>query len=153
MRVDPKLLAPVFDWATENHKSFRPNGVGRFYGVLYREDLTPPQAVWAIRSQVVEGYNLQGCETEPVFQDFCGVITDGGAIHPHRDSDHSGKQHVRFNVMVSKPEAGGTPVQDGHEMPVVEGGVWRCDASQVQHWCTPVQGPKPRIVLSFGFLV
>jgi len=31
--------------------------------------------------------------------------------------------------------------------------VWRCDASQVRHWCTPVVGQKPRIVLSFGFMI
>jgi hypothetical protein len=44
-------------------------------------------------------------------------------------------------------------VQDGVEMVVEEGDVWRCDASRVRHWCTPVRGPKPRIVLSYGFLI
>jgi hypothetical protein len=153
MRIDAALLAPVSAWAIERHKAFQPNGHGRQYGVLYREDLTPPSEVWEIRRQIVEANGLQGCDTEPMFQDFCGFITAGGAIHEHQDFDHNGKQHIRFNVMVSKPEAGGTPVQDGVEMPAEEGVVWRCDASRVRHWCTPVQGPKPRIVLSYGFLV
>jgi hypothetical protein len=153
MRIDAALLAPVSAWAIESHKAFEPNGDGRQYGVLYRKDLTPPPQVWEIRRQIVEANRLQGFSTEPMFQDFCGFITEGGAIHPHKDPDNNGKQHVRFNVMVSKPEAGGTPVQDGLEMAVEEGDVWRCDASRVRHWCTPVQGQKPRIVLSYGFLI
>jgi hypothetical protein len=153
MRIDHALLAPVATWAVESHKAFQPNGFGRQYGLLYREDLTPPPEVWKIRRQIVEAHSLQDCQTEPMFQDFCGFVTEGGAIHPHQDQDHNGRQHVRFNVMVSEPEAGGTPVQDGVEMPVEEGDVWRCDASRVCHWCTPVQGPKPRIVLSYGFLI
>ena len=153
MRIDAALLAPVSVWAVESHKAFTPNGFGRQYGVLYRKDLTPPPEVWEIRRQIVEANNLQGCPTEPVFQDFCGFITEGGAIHPHQDGDHNGRQHVRFNVMISKPEAGGIPVQDGVELEVEEGDVWRCDASRVRHWCTLVQGLKPRIVLSYGFLI
>lgn len=153
MRIDAALLAPVSVWAVESHKAFKPNGHGRQYGSLYREDLAPPPEVWEIRRLVVEASNLQGYPTEPMFQDYCGFITEGGAIHPHQDPDHNGKQHVRFNVMVSKPEAGGVPVQDGKELAVEEGDVWRCDASRVRHRCTPVQGPKPRIVLSYGFLI
>jgi hypothetical protein len=153
MRIDAHLLAPVSAWAIERHKAFQPNGRGRQYGVLYRKELEPPPEVWEIRRQIIEGHNLQGCETEPKFQDFCGYITDGGAIHKHQDLDHNGKQHVRFNVMVSKPDSGGIPVQNGVELVVEEGDVWRCDASQVHHWCTPVVGVKPRIVLSYGFLL
>jgi hypothetical protein len=147
------LLAPVAAWATESYKAFVPNGHGRQYGVLYRKDLAPPPEVWEIRRLVVEANNLQAYPTEPMFQDYCGFITEGGAIHQHQDPDHNGRQHVRFNVMVSKPEAGGMPVQDGEEMAVNEGDVWRCNASRVRHWCTTVQGPKPRIVLSYGFLL
>jgi hypothetical protein len=153
MRIDATLLAPVFVWAIESHKAFKPNGFGRQYGILYRKDLAPPPEVWEIRQQIVEANGLQACDTEPMFQDFCGFIIEGGAIHQHQDFDHSGKQHVRFNVMVSKPEAGGAPMQNGVEIPAEEGDVWRCDASLVRHWCTPVVGVKPRIVLSYGFLL
>jgi hypothetical protein len=151
MKVDAALLQPVIAWACENRAAFRPNGHGRQYGVL--QEYTPPDAVWVVKRQIVEAHGLQHAEQEPRFKDFCGLITDGGAIHPHKDPDVNGKQHVRFNVMVSKPEAGGMPVQDGVELAVEPGDVWRCDASRVRHWCTPVQGTKPRIVLSFGFLV
>jgi hypothetical protein len=153
MRIDAALLAPVSTWAIDSHKAFEPNGFGRQYGVLYRKDLTPPSEVWEIRRQIVEANNLQDCPIEPMFKDYCGFITEGGAIHQHQDPDHDGKQHVRFNVMVSKPEAGGLPVQGAMKMAIEEGDVWRCNASRVRHWCTMVQGPKPRIVLSYGFLL
>lgn len=151
MVIDRHLLRTVVGWAALHKDKFRSNGVGRQYGAL--QEFEPPAEVWEIKRQIVEAHGLHEAEQEPMFQDFCGFITEGGAIHPHQDQDHGGKQHVRFNVMVSKPEAGGTPVQDGVEMPVEEGDVWRCDASRVRHWCTPVQGPKPRIVLSYGFLI
>jgi hypothetical protein len=153
MRIDAALLQPVAAWAKDSHKAFQPNGFGRQYGILQRNDLTPPAEVWEIKRRIVEAHGLEAAQQEPTYQDFCGFITEGGAIHPHRDRDHGGKQHVRFNVMVSKPLEGGIPVQEGVEMAVEEGGVWRCDASRVQHWCTPVAGGKPRIVLSFGFLI
>lgn len=151
MRVSPKLTTVVANWAQKSYRAFRPNGHCRQYGVL--QELEPPDEVWEIKRQIVDAYLLHNAEQEPVFRDFCGFITDGGAIHPHQDKDANGKQHVRFNVMVSKPVAGGIPLQDGAELSVAEGDVWRCDASRVQHWCTPVQGSKPRIVLSYGFLI
>jgi hypothetical protein len=151
MRVPAELLTPVVVWAREHKRKFRPNGIGRQYGLL--SDFTPPREAWEIKRLIVGEFGLHGAEQEPVFQDLCGFITAGGAIHPHTDPDHNGKQHVRFNVMVSKPELGGMPVQDGKEITVEEGDVWRCDASRVKHWCTSVVGSKPRIVLSFGFLI
>lgn len=151
MRINAALLQPIAVWAQESYKGFRPNGFGRQYGLL--TEVQPPVEAWEIKRQIVEMYNLGNAEQEPMFKDLCGFITAGGAIHPHQDVDDNGKQHVRFNVMVSKPESGGMPVQDCVEMPVEEGDVWRCDASRVKHWCTPVVGTKPRIVLSFGFLI
>lgn len=151
MRIDAKLLHPIVTWANKTHKFFRPNGFGRQFGIL--EDFIAPSEVWEIKRQIISTYDLQSSEQEPMFKDLCGYITDGGAIHPHSDPDHNGKQHVRFNVMVSKPETGGMPVQDGIDIVVQEGDVWRCDASRVMHWCTPVVGGKPRIVLSYGFLL
>lgn len=153
MQISMTLLKPVRAWAEAKYKAFRPNGFGRQYGDLGRIDLGAPDEVWEIKRQVVEANGLVGAEQEPMFKDFCGYITEGGAVHPHTDLEHNGKQHVRFNVLVSKPESGGVPVQDDIELFVEEGSVWKCVASQTKHWCTPVVGSKPRIVLSYGFLL
>ena len=149
--IDIHVLCLVKDWAVENHKKFKPNGFGRQYGVL--QELDPPKEAWEIRKHVVELYSLGRAKQEPCFKDYCGYITDGGAIHRHKDGNEGELIHTRFNVMVSKPHAGGEPIQDGRIIEVNEGDVWRCDAGLVEHWCNPVIGIKPRIVLSFGFLV
>lgn len=153
MRINATLLRPVSDWACEKRELFTPNGVGRRYAFLDRAVLAAPPEVWEIKQDIVDAYDLHGADQEPTSKDFCGLIVDGGAIHAHKDFDFNGKAHVRFNVMVSKPEFGGMPVQNGVELVVNEGDVWRCDASRVEHCCTPVQGSKPRIILSYGFLI
>lgn len=144
-------LSPIINWAIANKRLFKPNGFGRQYGDLAL--LNAPAIVWDIKNKIINHYNLQGCQQEPIFKDYCGFITEGGAIHKHRDPNKGDKIHTRFNVMVSKPISGGIPLISGQEIHVEEGDVWRCDAGLYEHWCTPVIGDRPRIVLSFGFLV
>jgi hypothetical protein len=149
--IDVQLLCLVKDWAVENHGKFKSNGFGRQYGVL--QELNPPKEVWEIKKQVINLYGLSNAKQEPIFKDYCGYITEGGAIHKHIDGNEGKLIHTRFNVMISKPLAGGEPVQESNIINVQEGDIWRCDAGKVLHWCTPVVGNKPRIVLSFGFLL
>jgi hypothetical protein len=152
-KIDSNLLVPVIDWANDKYKDFVPNGFGRQFGVLQRKDLKAPKEVWEIKDIIVDGCKLQGAEQEPSYQDYCGYITEGGAIHKHTDPNNGKKIHTRFNVMVSKPEQGGEPVQEDKVIEVEEGSIWRCNAGVVKHWCNTVVGSKPRIVLSYGFLL
>lgn len=149
--ISNELLAPVNDWAVKNYKSFLPNGYARQFGIL--QDTNPPEEVWSIKQQVVDMYGLHNAKQEPHFKDYCGFITNGGYIHQHTDPNEGKLIHTRFNVLVSKPNKGGEPIQDGKMIHVEEGDIWRCDAGLVKHWCNQVIGSKPRIVLSFGFLI
>lgn len=149
--IDSNLLEPVKTWANENNNVFSSNGYSRRFGIL--QEVNPPTEVWEIKKIIVEMFNLSKAQQEPLFKDYCGYITEGGAIHQHSDPNKDGLIHTRFNVLISKPVAGGIPVQNGKEIVVEEGDVWRCDAGIVKHWCTEVVGNKPRIVLSFGFLL
>jgi hypothetical protein len=146
-----ELLNPVKIWASNNFFKFKKNGYGRQYGVL--QELNPPNEVWEIKKQIEDFYNLKGVKQEPLFKDYCGYITEGGAIHPHIDQNENTLIHTRFNVLLSKPINGGEPIQNGNVIDVNEGEHWRCDAGKIEHWCNPVIGLKPRIVLSFGFLL
>lgn len=75
-------------------------------------------------------------------------------MHPHQDPTQDGRDHIRINLVLSKPEHGGDPTQDGITIPLPEIGYsWRCDAGRFVHACTMVQGLMPRIILSFGCLV
>ena len=148
--IDIFLLDPIKKWAEENYKTFTNNGFGRQFKIL---DNSCPKEVFTIKKIIVEKYKLENKQQEPIYKDFCGFITDGGAIHEHTDANKNGLIHTRFNVMISKPIEGGIPIQDGKQILVEEGDVWRCDAGLIKHSCTEVKGNKPRIVLSFGFLL
>lgn len=152
--VPADLLRPIIEWANTHYSAFVPNGASRkFWSSVRSLPCQPPDEFYEVKSRVLSEAGLTGLPTEPLFGDFLGYIQAGGAIHPHTDPDRDGAKHVRINVMASKPEFGGLPVQDGQVLDIGEGDVWRCDASVVRHWCTPVAGQRPRIVLSFGVLV
>jgi hypothetical protein len=139
------------DWANVNKNRFTPNGFGRQFGIF--SNIGYPKAALAIRKRIIEQFSLGSAIQEPMFKDYCGYITEGGAIHKHSDPNQGDLIHTRFNVLISKPVSGGIPVQNDKEIVVEEGDVWRCDAGIVKHWCTEVVGGKPRIVCSFGFLL
>lgn len=143
----------VREWAIHNVATFKnnPAGANRKFKVLDGNDY--PQEALEVKNQIVSAFNLEGKQQEPMYKDFCGFITEGGFVHKHRDPNIGQLTHTRFNVLVSKPLAGGVAVIDGKEINVEEGDVWRCDAGLYEHWTTPVIGAKPRIVLSFGFLL
>lgn len=145
-------LAAIREWALKNYTLFRPNGYGRQYGILAEFDDAPDE-VWVIKRNIVDEYDLHNAIQEPIFKDFCGFITDGGQVHEHKDPNQGGLIHTRFNIMISKPEIGGNPVIDGIEVNVKEGEMWICQAGLYKHYCTEVKGNKPRIILSFGFLI
>lgn len=155
MQIESSLLTPVAAWAVANYQTFKRNpfSPGRYYGILQRSDLSPPAEVWEIKRQIVDAFGLANAMIEPTLMDYCSFITEGGAIHRHFDQNQAGRIHTRFNVMVARPDGGGMPVHGDTEIHVAEGEVWRCDAGRVENWSTPVIGPNPRIVLSYGFLL
>ena len=42
---------------------------------------------------------------------------------------------------------------NGKKMKTVERGYIKCNSGDEYHYCTPVEGEIPRIVISYGFLV
>jgi hypothetical protein len=151
MFASESQLKEIQEWAEHNKHLFRPNGKGRQFGIF--SELSYPSAALELRNKIIDEFGLEGKQQEPLFKDYCGYITEGGAIHEHSDPNKDGLIHTRFNVLISKPVSGGVPIQNGKEIEVEEGDVWRCDAGIVKHWCTEVVGDKPRIVCSFGFLL
>ena len=143
----------VLRWAINNVATFRNNPCGPHRKFNTFDVNSCPQEVLAIKDIIVNQFELHDAQQEPIFKDFCGFITEGGYVHKHKDPNQGQLIHTRFNVMVSKPVEGGVAVIDGQEVSVEEGEVWRCDAGICEHWTTPVIGSKPRIILSFGFLL
>lgn len=144
---------PILSWALANVATFKNNvaGPNRRFKVL--EGIEYPQEILKVKNLIVDKFKLHKVAQEPMFKDFCGFITEGGYVHKHKDPNQGSLVHTRFNLLVSKPLAGGIAVINGEEVNVEEGEVWRCDAGLYEHWTTPVVGYKPRIILSFGFLL
>lgn len=152
MKISKELTAPVLNWATNNSNRFEKNGHKRQFGALKK--LNAPQEVWEIKKQLVNFYQLQNAEADNFLPDFCGFITDGGKVHLHSDICHiKDKFFVRLNLMILKPLVGGMPIIGGEKLNIEENGSWMCEASKKAHECELVFGEKPRIVLSFGFVV
>lgn len=149
--IEESLRKPVIDMAIKYRPRFKPNGPGRAY-YSFAKGMAPP-CVQAIKSMVEEFYGVQDAPQEPMFKDLIGFITEGGAVHEHSYPNVGDLVHTRFNVLLSKPESGGEPVISGKIIQVEEGDTWRCNAGLEKHSCTKVVGSKPRIVLSFGYLL
>ena len=144
--------AELILWANQNYTSFTKNGFGRQFK-KFSQLPTIPACVWDIKKRVVAAEKLEGARQEPMFEDYIGYITDGGQIHPHKDTNRDGLIHTRFNVVVQLPVKGGLPVYGGKVIPVSERCYVRCNSGIDEHTCEMVEGPKARIVLSFGFLL
>jgi len=147
--------APLCDlisaWAMKNINFFIPNGHGRQY--LSME--TPATLEIAeLKQFVMSTFNVPADSLqEPVFKDFCGINLEGANVHPHMDTNQGDLNHIRFNVLVSKPLGGGKPIHGEDTLEIEEGGMWQCNAGTTTHSSTPVIGTRPRIVMSYGFLL
>jgi len=144
--------AELAEWANQNYRSFTKNGVGRHYKKLC-ELPTIPVCVWDIKARIVALEQLENAPQEPIFEDYIGYITAGGKIHPHKDPNQDDLIHTRFNAFVQLPEKGGLPIYGDVVLPVSERHYVRCNSGIDVHTCEMVEGPKARIVLSFGFLL
>ena len=151
LTIPKQISQPVVDWANNSYTQFKANGDNRQFCTLVHGYC--PIEVWEIKKIIENRYDLAGKVQEPMFRDFCGYILDGGQVHRHQDLNSYGLIHTRFNVLLSKPEFGGTPVINGVALSIEENEVWVCKAGLYQHETTRVQGSKPRIVLSFGYLL
>ena len=129
------------------------SGSGRRFCTLNTIDHPLQQEVANFAKQCYSMLDIDVIE-EPLFGNFIGFNTTNAFVHSHMDGsivpDH---EHVRLNFLVSKPEAGGMPVINDIVLAVNESQCWLNIASQWEHSSTPVQGAKPRIVLSLGSIV
>jgi len=136
------------------------------------EDGFPYKNLYDISKEILSFYQLPGHTViEPNYGYMVCYSENGHSVHEHNDPNfyYEGPDesliedkpddylneviHTRFNLLISKPIKGGNPVICGREYDVEENEVWRCLAGVDKHSTTEVEGPKPRIILSFGFFV
>jgi hypothetical protein len=111
-----------------------------------------PPSVLAAKTRVGEVVGIKQFEdSDPRKYVFFSYHVAGGAVHKHAHYPPEGITEVRCNLIISRSE-GGEPVILDHVIGVDEGDLWVFD-SHDRHWSTPVIGDKPRMMLSFGYMV
>jgi ketosteroid isomerase-like protein len=148
--------AELAAWARELHaqKLLVPNGFGphRFHRNIAELPWVHPTLL-ELRAALVERFGLGRYRTDPAYGDMVSFHEPGAFVHPHTDPYVEGERHVRVNVPVHHPVAGGQPMLDGKELCIEPGQGWFFRPYKVLHSSTEVAGDQPRINLSFGWSV
>lgn len=148
--------AIIVEWTRQNYKTFNSTGLNRQMQVLarYPNDYVPA-CIWEIKQRIVDKENLHDYKQEPIFKDAIGYMTDGGQLHEHTDPNpqNSNLIHTRFNLYVQIPIKGGLPIYNNKLCSLKEGTYICCVSGRDKHYCQKVEGPRERIVLSFGYLL
>lgn len=160
----------ILNWLCENFYTFTEHRDLFVEATLYEDDKKIPKIIWDIRDRIIkkegleeyaESYNenfflkfhgsLQG-----VTRDKISIIHPGNELSllmPHRDVNQTCRIHTRFNVYLNVPVDGGTTYYDGHVVEMKERGYVICRSGMDLHWTDRIYGSKPRITLSFGFML
>ncbi|WP_404365971.1 hypothetical protein AB5I39_09935 [Sphingomonas sp. MMS24-J45] len=163
VRPDERILLPDFiseddrrhllDWAFSTEPYLRENGPARLCrktGFIPHIDAHYHDVRLAIQRRM--GLP-EDSAPEPDHGWLVSIIRDSGAVHPHTDSAPPGTRHLRCNLFLQLPDAGGRPVIAGIPIDVTERMVLAFYPSERMHWSEPCAGDRARVMLSFGYLV
>jgi hypothetical protein len=125
-------------------------GLKRHFKVL-RTDEEKPEIFHRVRNKLLDLENITNPLPAPGNLDWIGIVGEGSYVEPHCDANFPDYYTVRYNLLVSFPDAGGRPIYGDEILPVEEKMLWRCDAGIVKHSSEIVKGDKLRINLSYGF--
>ena len=145
----------IVNWINENYKLLECNGHNRYKIKLslLKEKIEIPNCIYEIKKRIIEAELLHDFDGEPLFEDSIGYMLNGAKLHKHTDPNHNNLVHTRFNVYVQLPYEGGYPIYNNNLYKLKERTYICCRAGIDYHECQEVKGDKPRIMLSFGFLL
>jgi len=139
-------------WIFFNLKKFKKNSEGPYRNYLNIDNIKVPRIFWKVRRRIELREKLSDYKSERNLGNLISVIGDSGYIHPHTDTSEDGYKHIRYNLFLSLPFVGGLPIYDMNTIEVKEREYLKCDVSKV-HMCQKVKYFKPRVIVSYGFLV
>ncbi len=144
------------EWAINNNAYLNKNddGPNRRFGRLDSLSNIPP-IVTELKNKVVELESIKKVIEAPQNADWLGIQWENAFVEPHLDFNGLNKKYYtrRYNILISLPEEGGEPIYGNKILKVKERMLWRCEAGLIVHSSVPNKGNKPRINLSFGFLM
>ena len=144
------------DWAIKNNSYLKRNSVGpyRNFGRLDSLSDVPP-LIKQLKDKLIKLESIEKVIEAPQNADWLGIQKETAFVEPHMDYNGPDERYYtrRYNILISLPEEGGQPIYGKKVLSVKERMIWRCDAGLVVHSSIPNKGKKPRINLSFGFLI
>jgi hypothetical protein len=98
-------------------------------------------------------FNLFPQLKEPVLGDLVmNHYENKACTHIHKDSAPEGYVHIRANLMLEKPTAGGDIIIDDEVIQVDKHDLWLVLASLENHGSTPIKNGQ-RLIYSFGAII
>lgn len=144
----------LLDWIFKNEDKFLANYAGshRKFLILHKIE-NVPELFYEIKRRILEKEKIIEWKIDPFFGDMITFNTTGGFIHNHKDEAELNKEHIRFNLFLSKPKKGGDPILMGKKLHFEEREYIKYYVNKQWHGSLPVQGNKPRIAISYGISV
>ena len=143
----------LVDWFSANYLRFNTQICGRVDYTLKPYDKSVPMVVWRIKKRLIEKEKLQRFVQEPTLKDYFWAIMPGGKINPHLDPNLKHFIHVRFNVFIQLPINDSGTYYGKQAIDSKEGHYTLCRSGIDRHWINPIKGNRPRLTLSFGYLI
>lgn len=147
------LSFAILNYLNKEFFKQNPAGKNRHFCILNQTSTPVSRISKFLRKKIFHEFGIIDFQEEPMFGIFLGVINEGGFVQKHIDPIFEEFYHLRINFLLSKPIEGGVPIIKDNPINVEEGESWLNLASEWPHECTPVIGPKHRVVLSLGGLV
>ncbi len=146
----------LLDWIFSNENKFKPNDAGPNRKFIKLNDLKifeKPKLILEIKKRILIKEEIIVWYEDPFFGDLITCNTEGGYVHEHTDKTLPDREHIRFNLFLSKPEKGGDPILMGKIMDFKERGYLKYHVNRQVHKSLPVEGDKPRIAISYGISI
>jgi hypothetical protein len=144
----------LLNWISENEHKFFSNDFGPHRKVHFFDfNSEAPSLLYEIKDRIIERENIKKWYPEPMLGNYIGWISNGGFIQRHTDPNPKDGDHIRYNLFLSVPHQGGLPIYSDKIISVKDRDYIRCNSGLEFHQSQIVVGDKPRIVISYGFIL
>jgi len=143
----------LLQWVSDNKKNLTHNPAGPYRrSCKIHESINNDIAV-KIENRIKDRFNLNKDNVKrQSLGSFMSVISPKGFVHTHLDVVEEG-DHYRFNLVIQKPEKGGTPVYAGEELEWGNSDLLCYRPDKNPHSSKVVEGKLDRIIMSCGWVI
>ncbi len=153
------------DFITEEERIFLLESARKFENLMkvngpkkmfILEDISdyPKDIIHNLRKKIIELEGFVNHKEPIVSKNFFGEYGRDSECNVHMDPTREDDYiHIRYNIMLSKPDKGGQTIYGDDFLDIDERVLWKCISEHYQHGSDTVLGNKPRSIISMGFLI